>query len=181
MLRTTALMAALAQVAVAQTGPIFVAQNYWMQSMELEESNCTPFCNPSGLVGMFADNATLVDATSGDINGVEDIANYLFAEFNFLLPQRGMRRKWRKGGMDVRTECVATDAAVVEESNISGFECPQVTSASIAYEYWQSVKISDGSPYAPVPEAFSTTEVDTDNKISFHRTFYNYPSFNGNA
>jgi hypothetical protein len=93
MLRTTALMAALAQVAVAQnTGPVFAAQAYWMQSMELEESNCTPFCDPTGLVQMFDANATLVDATAGEINGQDDINNYLFAEFNFVLPQRGMRR-----------------------------------------------------------------------------------------
>jgi len=171
------LMATLAGAATAQeTGPIRVAQNYWMASMALEESDCTPFCNVEPLVQMFDVNATLVDATSGDISGIEDIENYLFAEFNFLLPMRGMRRQWRKGGMNVRTECISSDAAVVEENNLSGFECPEVTSTNAAYEYWESVKISDGSPFAPVPEAFSTTEVSIDDKITFHRTYYNYPA-----
>lgn len=178
-MRASALMAvafAAGTRAQTETGPIGVAQRYWMASMELEESECTPFCDPTDLLNMFDDNATLVDASSGDISGREDINNYLFAEFNFLLPMRGMRRQWRKGGMDVRSECVSGDPAVREESDVSGFECPQVTSTNAAYEYWESVKISDGSPYAPVPEAFSTTEVSPDDKITFHRTYYNYPS-----
>jgi predicted RNA-binding Zn-ribbon protein involved in translation (DUF1610 family) len=158
-----------------QAAALGVGEAYWNEYFGVQDSGCSPFCDPDPVAEFYSESAVLVDPLAGEIPGKAEIRNFLFAELNFAAPQAKLKREWRKGGADVQNLCISDDVAVQYEAGLSGFECPQVGTESVSWEYHTAATFDSGAPYpVEVPEAFSRTEIDFDKKISRHENYFNY-------